>query len=101
MPVWGCRVKVHDTSGTKLNMHARDGHWVGFDPKSDGHRIYFPDRGTIGVEWSIAFEQREVPVPPCATASAPIEGEQIPHIESIESNARMSSVKLNVESTAT
>ena len=55
--VWGCRVKVHDTSGLKLDMHARDGHWVGFDPESDGHRIYFPDRSIIGVECSIVFEQ--------------------------------------------
>ena len=37
VPVWGCRVKVHDTSGMKLDMWARDGHWVGFDPESDGH----------------------------------------------------------------
>ena len=37
IPVWGCRVKVHDTSCTKLDMRARDGHWVGFDPESDGH----------------------------------------------------------------
>ena len=56
VPVWGCRVKVHDMSGTKLNMRACDGHWVGFDPESDGHHIYFSDCGTIGVKQSIAFE---------------------------------------------
>ena len=84
VPVWGCRVKVHNTSSMKLNMRVHDGHWVGFDPESDGHHIYFPDCGTIGVEQSIAFEQHVVPVPPHATASTPIEGEQTPHIESIE-----------------
>ena len=63
IPVWGCRVKVHDTSGTKLDMRARDGHWVGFDPESDGHRIYFPDHGIISIERSIAFEQREHEIP--------------------------------------
>ena len=26
VPIWGCKVKVHDTSGTKLDMRARDGH---------------------------------------------------------------------------
>ena len=57
VPVWGCQVKVHNTSGTKLDMHARDGHWVSFDPESDGHRIYFPDHSIIGMERSIAFEQ--------------------------------------------
>ena len=98
VPVWGCRVKVHDMSGMKLNMRARDGHWVGFDPESDGHRIYFPDCGTIGVERSVAFKQHEVPVPPRATASMPIEGEQTPRIESIESshsNVRMSSAEMD------
>ena len=64
IPVWGCRVKVHDTSGMKLDMRARD-----------GHRIYFPDRGIIGVERSVAFEQREraVPVMPL---TASMQGEQ-------------------------
>ncbi|KIN96429.1 hypothetical protein M404DRAFT_163100 [Pisolithus tinctorius Marx 270] len=38
IPVWGCHVKVHDTSGSKLDIH-----WVGFDPESDGHCIYWPD----------------------------------------------------------
>ena len=96
VPIWGCRVKAHDTSGTKLDMHVHDGHWVGFDPKSDGHHIYFPDCSTIGVEWSIAFKQREVPVPPHAMASALIEGEQTPRVESIESshsNIRTSSAE--------
>ena len=75
VPVWGCCVKVHDTSGMKLDMCARDGHWVGFDPESDGHHIYFPDRGIIGVERSVAFEQRgrEVPVMPLM---ASMQGEQ-------------------------
>ena len=75
VPAWGCRVKVHDTSGTKLDMRARDGHWVGFDPESDGHRIYFPDRGIIGVERSIAFEQRERAVP-VVPLTASVQGEQ-------------------------
>ena len=75
VPVWGCRVKVHDTSGSKLDMRARDGHWVSFDPESDGHCIYFPDRGIIGVERSVVFEQREreVPVMPL---TASVQGEQ-------------------------
>ena len=64
LPVWGCRVRVHDTSGLKLDMRARDGNWVGFDPESDGHRIYFPDCGTVGVKCSIAFKQHDVSVPP-------------------------------------
>ena len=83
VPVWGCRVKVHDTSGTKLDMRARNGHWVGFDPESDGHQIYFPDHGNISIERSIAFEQHDASAPPQTTASAPIEGEQVPRVEPV------------------
>ena len=101
VPIWGCRVKIHDTTGMKLNMHACDSHWVGFDPKSDGHHIYFPNHETIGIERSVAFEQHKVSVPPCVMASAPIEGEQTPHIKPIKLNAKTSSIKLNIKSTAT
>ena len=83
VPVWGCQVKVHDTLGMKLDMQAHDGQWVGFDPESDGHRIYFPDCGNIGVERSIAFEQCDASAPPRTTASMPIEGEQVPCVEPI------------------
>ena len=63
LPVWGCRVKVHDTSGSKLDEQVRDGHWVGFDAESDGHRMYWPDSRTVGVERSVVFEKRDVFVP--------------------------------------
>ena len=59
LPVWGCQVKVHDTTGSKLDMHAQDGHWVSFDPELDGHRIYFADHGNISVEWSVVFTCRD------------------------------------------
>jgi len=75
VPVWGCRVKVHDMLGMKLDMRAHDGHWVGFDPESDGHRIYFPDRGIIGIERGVAFEQQERAVP-VVPLMASVQGEQ-------------------------
>ncbi|KIK14931.1 hypothetical protein PISMIDRAFT_16919 [Pisolithus microcarpus 441] len=59
IPVWGCHVKVHDNTGSKLDMRARDGYWVGFDPESDGHRIYWPDTRSIGIKRSVTFERRE------------------------------------------
>ena len=57
VPVWGYPVRVHNTLGTKLNVQVHDGHWVEFDPDSgsDGHQIYYPDRGTIRIEQSIIF----------------------------------------------
>ena len=42
------------------SARVRDRHWVGFDSKSARHRIYFPNRSTVGVERSVAFEQRNM-----------------------------------------
>ncbi|KIN99810.1 hypothetical protein M404DRAFT_154217 [Pisolithus tinctorius Marx 270] len=58
IPVWGCHVKVHDTSGSKLDIHC-----VGFDPESDGHHIYWPDTRAIRIERSVIFECWDVSVP--------------------------------------
>ena len=75
LPVWGCQVKVHDVTGSKLDMRARDGHWVGFDLKLDGHCIYCADRGTVGVERSVVFERR-LDVTISTSVSAQPEGEK-------------------------
>ena len=62
IPVWGCRVKVHDNTGSKLDVRVRDGCWVGFDLDSDGHRIYWTDTKAVGVERSVIFEKRDMAV---------------------------------------
>lgn len=62
LPIWGTKVWVHDTSGSKLNMRAHEGQWVGFDPESNGHRIYLEDRRTIAIERNISFERLEGPM---------------------------------------
>lgn len=37
----GCKVRVHDTNGSKLDGQSKVGRWMGFDDKTrDGHRIY-------------------------------------------------------------
>ena len=56
-------------------MHARDGHWVGFDPELDGHCIYCANCGTVGVEQSIVFE-RQTDVTISTSVSAQPEGEK-------------------------
>ncbi|KAG2074266.1 hypothetical protein BDR04DRAFT_935180, partial [Suillus decipiens] len=43
LPVWCCYVKVHTMHGSKLNMWAIDGRWVGFDSNSNGHHIWLPE----------------------------------------------------------
>jgi len=87
LPVWGCQVKVHDTTGSKLDMCARDGHWVGFDPKSDGHCIYCTDRGTVGVERSVVFARRDATVTLTSVSAQPEGEKNSPNGSNGESNA--------------
>ena len=56
---WGCKVRVHDTSGSKLDGQSSIGHWMGFDAETkEGHRIYwqkdilYPWRGVLSLMWS-------------------------------------------------
>ena len=60
LPVWGCRIKVHSSNSSKLDMQAINGKWVGFDRDSNSHRIYLPDTRQIAVERSVIFDITEV-----------------------------------------
>ena len=73
LPVWGTKVWVHDASGSKLDMRAREGRWIGFDPESNGHRIYFEDRRNIAIERNVSFEKPEGLV--LSQEGLPLEGE--------------------------
>ena len=48
--LWGCKVWVHDTAGTKLDRRMKEGRWVGFDEESKAHHIYYPGKQLVGVE---------------------------------------------------
>src|SRR6202522_895751 len=76
---WGCKVCVHDASGSKLDGRSRIGRWMGLDKEtSDGHHIYWPERRSITVERSVKFNfQEEVVV-----GVLPLEGEYEPIVES-------------------
>jgi transposase InsO family protein len=75
---WGCKVRVHDTSGSKLDGRSRIGRWVGLDEEtSDGHRIYWQERRTITVERSVKFTFEEEVV----VGVLPLEGENEPTVE--------------------
>lgn len=67
---WGCRVRVHDTSGSKLDGRSKIGHWVGFDVESNAHRVYWEGRRLITVERSVKFNVEEE-----LTEGVPLEGE--------------------------
>ena len=53
---WGCKVRVHHDSESKLEGRSRVGRWMGYDEETkDGHRIYWPERRTISIERSVKF----------------------------------------------
>ncbi|KAF9488086.1 hypothetical protein BDN71DRAFT_1363453, partial [Pleurotus eryngii] len=54
--VWGELVYVRTEGGDKLGGHVKEGHWVGFDDLSKGHRIYWPDRHAVTTERNIYFD---------------------------------------------
>jgi len=74
---WGCKVRVHDTGGSKLDGHSKIGRWMGFDSETrDGYRIYWPERRMVTVERSVKFNfDNEVSV-----GVLPLEGES-KHVE--------------------
>ena len=70
LQVWGQKVWVHDTKGTKLDSRAKEGYWVGIDEESRAHRIYWPEKRSVTAERSIKFIPEDV-----RGGSVPFEGE--------------------------
>ena len=66
---WGSNVWVHQSNSDKLEGCGRKGQWIGYDDKSNGSRIYFPDTGAIKVERNFHFISEDY---------SGLEGEQIP-----------------------
>lgn len=73
LQVWGCPVRVHDTSGSKLDARMAVGRWVGFDEPSLAHRVYWSNRRIITVERSVKFNFDT----PVVAAEVPLEGERV------------------------
>ena len=47
---FGEAVWVHNPNGSKLDLCARKGHWIGFDIKSHSHHVYWPLNKSVSVE---------------------------------------------------
>jgi len=59
---WGCKVWVHDMSGSKLEGRSKKGRWMGFHEKSNGHRVYWAEKMLVTVEQSMMFVPETVDV---------------------------------------
>ena len=51
---WGSTCWI-TRKGSKIHARAEEGRWIGFDETSKGHRIYWPTRRTISVEYDVKF----------------------------------------------
>ena len=40
---------------SKIHKRAEEGRWIGFDDSSKGHRVYWPTRRTVSVEYDVQF----------------------------------------------
>jgi hypothetical protein len=57
---WGCCVRVHNTSGSKLDGRSKIGRWMVFDEETrDGHRIYWAEKQSITVDRSVKLNFEE------------------------------------------
>jgi hypothetical protein len=57
IPVWGQSIWVHSSTGSKLDAHGLEAHWVRFDTNSTHvHRIYWPKKRSISVERDVKFD---------------------------------------------
>jgi len=44
----------------KLEPQAQEGRWIGLEPESNGHYIYWPTRHTVTTERNIVFSDRQI-----------------------------------------
>jgi len=64
--LWGCKVWVHDNTGSKLDAQARKGRWLSFDVDLWAYRVYWPQSTTISVKRNVYF-----------ASAGPLEGEEL------------------------
>src|SRR5713226_3342818 len=52
---WGCHVWVHDVTASKLELHAHEGCWIGFNEASTSSQVYWTETCHVSVEHNIIF----------------------------------------------
>ena len=68
---WGCKVRVHDSGGNKLQGRSKIGVWVGYDEESNAHHIFWPEKRSITVKRSVKFNVEDEAI----VDATPLEGE--------------------------
>ena len=73
---WGQKVWVHNGASSKLDGRAKEVHWIRFDSKTKGDRIFWPNRPRVSVEHNMRFDCDHVlitepPVPVSPSTPSP------------------------------
>jgi hypothetical protein len=59
---WGEKVWVQIEGGDKLGGLVRQGQWLGIDERSNGCRVYWPDKQTVTTERNVYFDKTQASV---------------------------------------
>jgi hypothetical protein len=82
VPEWGQKVWVHSPDGSKLDVRAVEGHWVGFDHNSmHAHRVYWLGQQCVTVECDLKFVLTTITVysPTTSVLHISIQVQQLSH----------------------
>ena len=53
--LWGCKVWVHDDTGSKINVRVHKGCWLSFDTDARAHRVYWTKPSTVSIKRNVYF----------------------------------------------
>ena len=59
---WGEKVWVRIEGGTKFGGRVQEGRWLGIDERSNGCRVYWPDKQTVSTERNVYFDKTRASV---------------------------------------
>lgn len=54
---WGATVWIKRLDAGKLEPRAEQAHFVGYDDKSKGFQIYWPNKRKVSIEWDMYFDK--------------------------------------------
>ena len=76
---WGCQIWVQNEASAKLGGQVNEGIWVGYDDRSKGSQVYWPEKCIVMVEQNIYFNNSMV-------NSDCLEGEEEVLVKPVKSN---------------
>ena len=56
---FGAAAYIKLEKAKKLDKHASKGHFIGYDSKSKGYQIYWPEKHSVSIEHNVAFNPED------------------------------------------